>query len=335
MGIDQHSFGLGPSFSNGTDSIMIPGKEFNSLDLIKQIDTWPYYQHGPEEYRAFVDDYYYFIVEGYKAPLGYTHKSFVEAMNWLPYWHIDHEKRLLVLSGISSLNERTNAMQATLRQGHTDGRVQCLRKWGRELIAVVSSTGEHVLDMDLCGVDIFGIITSGVHLTAYVRTEEGLKYWVPRRAMTKTPYPGMLDNTVATNLASGQKPLEKLVQRALEEASIPEAYTRWYAKACGTISYQMSRTNDGKPGCQHHVQYVYEMELTPEIVPTPSNGEVERFRLMSLEEVAEALARGEFNFRAMTWIAHFVRHGIVNAENEANLAEVCARLHRKHDIFII
>jgi len=39
MGIDQHSFGLGPSFSNGTDSIMIPGKEFNSLDLIKQIDT--------------------------------------------------------------------------------------------------------------------------------------------------------------------------------------------------------------------------------------------------------------------------------------------------------
>jgi len=41
MWINQHSFGLGSSFSNGAgaDSIMIPGKEFNSLDLIKQIDT--------------------------------------------------------------------------------------------------------------------------------------------------------------------------------------------------------------------------------------------------------------------------------------------------------
>ena len=41
MPINQHSFGLGSSFSNvaGADSIIIPGREFNSLDLIKQIDT--------------------------------------------------------------------------------------------------------------------------------------------------------------------------------------------------------------------------------------------------------------------------------------------------------
>ncbi|OCL13462.1 hypothetical protein AOQ84DRAFT_395062 [Glonium stellatum] len=308
---------------------------FNSLELIKKVDTWPYYQHDPDEYRVFVGNYYYFIIEGCKAPLGYTHASFIEAMNWPPDWRIDHEKRLLVLSGTSNFNERTKVMQATLRQGYKDGKVQCLLKGGREPIPVISSAGEHMLDMDLCGVDIFGIVTFGVHLTAYVRTEEGLKYWVPRRAMTKTPYPGMLDNTVATNLASGQKPLEKLAQRALEEASIPEAYTQRHAKACGTVSYQMSRTNDGKPGCQHHVQYVYEMELAPEIIPTPFNSEVEGFRLMSLEEVAEALIRGEFNFRAMTWIAHFIRHGIVNAENETGLAEVCARLHRKHDIFMV
>jgi isopentenyldiphosphate isomerase len=282
-----------------------------------------------------MEDYYYFMVDGYKAPLGYAHKSFVEAIEWQEYWHLDHERRLLILTIQGSFNERTDAMQATLKQGHQRGKVDCLRKWGAEVLPVISSSGDHVLDMDLCGVDIFGIQTFGVHLTAYIRTDEGLKYWVPRRAKTKTPYAGMLDNTVSTNLFAGQKPLEKLIRRAADEASIPVEYTAKHAKACGTVTYQMTRTNEGKPGCQHHVQYVYEMELSSDMIPKPFNGDVEKFKLMTLQEVVEAIHRGEFNFRAMTWVAHFIRHGIVNAENEPKIIEVCARLHRKHDLFVV
>ena len=37
----------------------------------------------------------------------------------------------------------------------------------------------------------------------------------------------------------------------------------------------------------------------------------------------------------MTWMAYLVRHGVVNAENEEYLVEICARLHRKHDIFVV
>jgi hypothetical protein len=168
-------------------------------------------------------------------------------------------------------------MQATLRQGYEDGNIDYPRKFGVELIPVYSASGEHLLDMDLSGADVFGVQSYGVHLIAYVTTDEGRKYWVPKRALTKTPYPGDLDNTVSSNLLSGQKPFDKVVRRAAEEASIPEEYTRKHAKACGTV----------------------------------------------------------FNFRAMTYIDHFVRHGIVNAENEAYLAEVCARLHRKHDLFVV
>ena len=34
-------------------------------------------------------------------------------------------------------------------------------------------------------------------------------------------------------------------------------------------------------------------------------------------------------------MAYLIRHGVVNAENEPNFLEICSRLHRKHDLFII
>ena len=174
-------------------------------------------------------------------------------------------------------------------------------------------------------------------MIAYVNTkEEGRKFWVPRRSRTKMSYPGMLDNTVGGSLKSGEKPIDCIVREAAEEGAIPESYTRENVRACGTLSYQMDRTDDGRPGCQHQVQYLYEMELQEGIVPKPFDGEAEEFMLMSLDEVVHALRRGKFKLNCgMTWMAYLVRHGFVNAENKPNLVEICSRLNRKHDIFIV
>ena len=73
-----------------------------------------------------------------------------------------------------------------------------------------------------------------------------------------------------------------------------------------------------------------------DIVPKPFDGEVEEFTLKTIEEVQIALGHGEFKLNcAMTWMAYLIRHGIVNAENEDRLFEINARLHRKHDIFVV
>ena len=146
----------------------------------------------------------------------------------------------------------------------------------------------------------------------------------------------MLDNTVGGSLRSGEKAIDCIVREVAEEGAIPEEYTREHVKACGTLSYQMDRTDDGREGCQHQVQYLYEMELPGDIVPRPNDGEVEEFILMSLDEVVAALRRGEFKLNyGMTWMSYLVRHGIINAENEKNLVEICARMNRKHDLFIV
>lgn len=279
------------------------------------------------------------MIEGYKVPFGYVHSSFVKDMSWPEAWALDHESRTLTLSAEKSFDKRTEAMDITLREGvdKGEGSVYGLGNWCNELFPVYAVDGEHVMDMDGCGVDPFGIKSFAVHLTAYVKTEDGTtRYWVPRRAKTKRTYPGILDNSVGGSLASREQSIDCIVREAAEEASLPPEFTRARIKACGALSYQMTSLDNGQPGCQHQYQYVYEMELPLDVTPTPCDGEVEEFKLMTIEEVQDALARGEFKLNcAMTWMAYFIRHGILAAENEPDFLEICARLHRKHDLFIV
>ena len=290
-----------------------------------------------------MDEFYYFMVEGYEEPFGYVHSSFVTAMKPWPatYWSLDHEKRLLILllSHANDFRARTKAMRITLDSADDKEIVDyCAdEKFPERFPVYASKTGELVLNMNGCGVDLFGVISNGVQMIAYVETkEEGRKFWVPRRAKTKMSYPGMLDIVVGGSLTRRESAFDCLVREAREQVAIPEACTTALVKACGTLSYKMDRMDDGREGCRHQVQYLYEMELPEGISPRPKDGEVEELMLMGIDEIVDALRRGEFKLNCgMTWMSYLVRHGIVNAENEKSLVEICARMHRKHDLFIV
>ena len=241
-----------------------------------------------------MSEFYYFMIDGFEGPFGYVHSSFIQAMPWPRWWSLDHAHRLLTLKSAHDFEQRTKLMHQTLRSEHEKGNIDALRKWSNELFPIYAANGEHVMDIDGCGVDLFGIVNFAVHMLAYVKTKDGLRFWVPRRSKTKLSYPNMLDNTVGGSLSSGERPIDCIVRECAEEASLPQDYIRENIKACGTLSYQMSRTDDGEPGCQHQVQYIYEIELEEDIVPKPFDGEVQEFSLKSLEEVQDALARGEF-----------------------------------------
>ena len=107
-------------------------------------------------------------------------------------------------------------------------------------------------------------------------------------------FPGMLNNSVGGSVSSEEKPVDCIVRETREEAGVPEEYTRAHVKPCGTLSYQMTQTDRGEPGCQHQLQYLYEMELPPGMRLKPFDGEVEEFTLKSIGEVREALEGGGF-----------------------------------------
>lgn len=180
---------------------------------------------------------------------------------------------------------------------------------------------------------LFGIIGRGAHMTVYVRTPEGLKFWIPRRSASKSTYPGMLDQAVAGGVARGETPLECIVREAEEEAALSSELVRNQAVAAGTVSW--FNVSDEKAGGEvglmnPGVLYVYDLEVGQDVVFQPVEGDIQDFSLMDVDEVQCALRRGEFKPScAMVMLDFLIRHGFITAENEPDYQEIVSRLHRR------
>ena len=247
---------------------------------------------------------------------------------------MDHERKRVSLSSPSSPTsaEINRIIADTLAKAREKDVFNVLKGWRDELYPIGRLKSNQV-SIERAGSALFGIVTHGVHLTAYVKDQSGIKIWVPRRTRHKSTYGGMLDNTVAGGISSGEGPFECLIREAEEEASFSEDLIRSAAKPCGAISYFYIRDRraGGETGLlQPEVQYVYDMEVGPNIIPSPGDDEVEDFSLLTIDEVKGALAEGRFKPNcALVMLDFFIRHGFVDAENEEDFTEIVSRIHRR------
>lgn len=256
------------------------------------------------------------------------------------HWSRDDSKRRLTFqprddggAPVRDLEERDRILAEYLEYVRGQRIFRVLDGWRDELYPIYSPNKELLLNMERSASPLFGIVTYGVHLSGYVITGEGMKLWTPRRALTKQTYPGMMDNTVAGGISTGEKPFECLVRECEEEASLPANLVRSAAQACGTLTYFHVR--DARAGgetglCQPEVQYIYDLELPPDVIPKPGDDEAIDFQLLTVQEVQKAMADGRFKPNcAHLLLDFFVRHGILTAENEPDYIEIVSRLHRK------
>ncbi|KAF2451665.1 thiamine pyrophosphokinase-related protein-like protein [Karstenula rhodostoma CBS 690.94] len=306
-----------------------------NLDLINAVDGFPYDQVDPDLYAASISTYYELRVTDHAYALGFILPSVAEVFRGVAHWDLDDEDRILTLTGGTTAAERSAVVATTLEALRKTGHFKVLDKWRNELYAVYGRNKELLFDVERAASPLFGVVTYGVHLTAYVKKEDGLRIWVPRRAKTKQTYGGMLDNAVAGGIASGEVVFESLVRECAEEASLPEDLVRSTAKSVGCITYFYVRDKSagGETGLmQPEVEYVYDLELPEDVVPKPGDDEVEEFYLWTVDEVKEHLAKGEFKPNcAAVMIDFFIRHGMLTPENEKDFIEIVARLHRKFE----
>ncbi|KAL9638698.1 MAG: hypothetical protein Q9204_001406 [Flavoplaca sp. TL-2023a] len=305
----------------------------SNLDLVNDCDSFPYYDDDPQAYTELVSSYYKLYTQRDSMPVGYVLPWVVKQMPWESnLWDIDHDKKQIIPSFPQS-----KTIEVTLKRAQDNRAFKVLEKWRNELYTVhredgLNPLGDRTITMERSGSPLFGIVTYGVHMTTYVNTQDGMKIWVPKRAKGKT-YGGLLDNTVAGGIATGEHPLDCIVREGAEEASFPEELVRSAAKPCGTISYFSFRDPraGGENGLlQPEVQFVYDMEVGEDVVPKPCDDEVENFRLWTVAEVQKALAEGQFKPNcALYLLDFFIRHGILTAQNEKNYIEIISRLHRK------
>ena len=270
------------------------------------------------------------------AALGYIPAAIVDRMPWTKEWLVDKERKRVTFmfeqKTDSKVKDCSMSMAEFLQSIRDQKSFRVLEGWRGELYPIYGPGRELLLSMERSAAPLFGVVTYGVHMTAFVQEGKDMKIWVPKRAETKQTYPGMMDNTVAGGLDTGEQPFNCLIREAREEASLPEAVVR-SAKPCGALTYFQVRDDraGGETGlCQPECQYLYDLELPPEINPTPGDNEAVDFQLLSVKEVQKALAAGMFKPNcALVLLEFFVRHGILTSENEPDYIEIVARLHRR------
>ncbi|RYP74818.1 hypothetical protein DL771_002739 [Monosporascus sp. 5C6A] len=328
-------------------------KRLSNLDLMEEVDAFPYEDTEPDAFQALTSALYTLTWKD-GQPLGYMLRSVVEELVRVPEAirgpvAVDHAARTVhAFEHGATEAERTRTVAAVMDYWRARGTFASLRGWRDELwpvyVAVGSGGGgdadgrplEVLYSVERSGMGLLGTMRYGVHMVAYVRDEaapHGLRLWVPRRAAHKSTFPGMLDNTVAGGLMTGEEPFECMVREADEEADMPEHMVRARARPTGTVTYIYitdERTGGERGQIYPETQWVYDIELPSDFTPTPKDGEAEGFRLMTVDEVREELARGSFKPNcALVTLDFLVRHGILTRENESNYDEIVRRMHRK------
>lgn len=256
------------------------------------------------------------------------------------HWKLDEKNRRLIFQprdeggGPETNFETRNEILADYLRKVREQRIfRVLDGWRNERYPIYGPGKDLVLSMERSASPLFGVVTYGVHMTGYVMTDEGMKIWTPRRALNKPTYPGMMDNTVAGGLSVGEKPLECLVRESEEEASLSADLVRNSVQACGTLTYFHVRDPraGGETGlCQPECQYIYDLQMPPDVIPQPGDNEAIDFQLLTVDEVRQAMAEGKFKPNCAHLLMEFlVRHGILTFENEPDYIEIVARLHRK------
>ncbi|MBK1723464.1 DUF4743 domain-containing protein [Thiocystis violacea] len=154
----------------------------------------------------------------------------------------------------------------------------------------------------------FGMRAFGQHLNGFVRTAHGIEMWIGRRSADRRLYPRRLDHLVAGGLPHGLSLVENLRKECHEEAGMPRALAD-RALPVGAVTY----CRDSDRGLKPDVMYCYDLELPEDFQPQCTDGEVEAFYRMPVEEVRDLVRDSdEFKLNCNLVIIDFlIRHGLI------------------------
>ncbi|KAF3904700.1 hypothetical protein ABW21_db0209431 [Orbilia brochopaga] len=311
---------------------------YSNLQLVERVDAFPNAATHPAAFAERTAEYSRFTylahTIGYIIPL--VRAALEDRALSGDWWEIT--PNAVSLKG-ETVEERTANMAKTTARWREAKRFDILSGWRNEMYTVYAPQGKPAFHMERSATPLFGVLTYGSHMTVYVPASptHPMRIWVPRRAAGKSTYPSMLDNTVAGGMGDGATPFETIVKEAGEEASLPASYVSKHARAAGFVSYFYVRGSEagGEAGLlQPEIEYVYDMAVEdPEkggLVPKPCDGEVAEHMLLTVDEVKQHLALGNFKPNcAAVMLDFFVRHGVLDAENEGDIVEIYTRLHRR------
>jgi 8-oxo-dGTP pyrophosphatase MutT (NUDIX family) len=255
-----------------------------------------------------LDAYLPFMIAGQRY--GYIPTSFVNHLQqWSDIFHISHN-HVTVNPELSSYQQRSDAFIPVLDALHQTGIIDT---WVNELYPVNHEYGQQaVMQMERAAALYFGIRCYGVHMNGLVKKPDGIYVWIAVRAKDKPFFPGQLDQMVAGGQPVGIGLMDNLVKESQEEANIPASLAS-QAQARGYIHYQMETSR----GIEASTLFNFDCWLPADFVPENTDGEVDSFALLPLEELAEITEQSD-DFKDncnLTNIDLLIRAGIITPQH--------------------
>jgi hypothetical protein len=266
----------------------------------------------PEKYHPFmVDD----------EQMGWVDKVFSSHLkNFEDVFTFD-ENKLAVNANLQSPDQRTQAIAPILEKLHQD---KVIDSWVGEPYAVTHTYGETPkFLMERAAVSFFGVRGYGVHINGLVKKADGLYIWIARRTRDKPFWPGMLDQMVAGGQPAGIGRMDNVIKESAEEANIPTDIAQT-AKLMSEIHYR----GESHRGMHVDTLFNYDLYLPEDFNPENTDGEVDEFILMSLDEMAhltEATTEFKDNCNLVN-IDLLLRRGLID-ESHTDYAEIRRKLY--------
>jgi len=166
--------------------------------------------------------------------------------------------------------------------------------------------------IDRAAAPYLGIRTFGQHVNGFVRRQDTLWMWLGRRAHDRHYYPGCLDNLAAGGVPHALSLPANLLKECYEEAGI-SAELAGRAVPVGLVSYNRLTER----GFRSDILYCYDLELPADFQPLNTDGEVEDFLCLPVDEVARLVREtNEFKLNCNLVIIDFLlRHGYISPQD--------------------
>jgi len=211
--------------------------------------------------------------------LGWTNKDFAKHLEAFDTVFTIDSQRLSFVEPLNTPDKRSQAIALVLEALHQQGVID---SWVGEYYGVTQTYGETPrFLMERAAVTFLGVRGYGVHLNGLVKKADGIHIWVARRTRDKPFWPGMLDQMVAGGQPAGIGRMENVIKEAAEEANIPLNVAKT-AKLVSTLHY----CGETHRGMSVDTLFNYDLWLPEDFIPENTDGEVDEFILMPLEEMA-------------------------------------------------
>ena len=203
--------------------------------------------------------------------------------------------------------------------------------WRNELYPVTRQFADATpLAIERATSNLFGIRTFGSHMNAYVCANAAsgdlrpTHYWVSRRSMTKSSYPGKLDQLAAGGIEHGTSIVDTMRKECKEEAGIADPALLSHLRPVGYIEYvrvtnKSAETEVARPiDCvKHGVQFTFDLPLPIDFQPHNTDGEVQSFEKLTVAELIRRVCHtDDFKFNCnLVIIDWLIRHGFVSPDD--------------------